>query len=69
MAHNLKEIFEYFEADGTFLKGEAYGSGHIHDTFRVLTAERTIIYFKGLITRSLKTSRNFSITLRESRFT
>ena len=40
MAHNLKEIFEYFEADGTFLNGEAYGSGHIHDTFRVETAEK-----------------------------
>src|SRR5664279_5674729 len=39
MAYNLKEIFEYFEADGTFLKGEPYGSGHIHDTFRIETAE------------------------------
>jgi Ser/Thr protein kinase RdoA (MazF antagonist) len=39
MGHNLKEIFEYFDADGTFLNGELYGSGHIHDTFRVETAE------------------------------
>ena len=39
MGYNLKEIFEYFEADGTFLKGEPYGSGHIHDTFRIETAE------------------------------
>ncbi len=39
MAYNLKEIFEYFEADGTFLTGEPYGSGHIHDTFRIETAE------------------------------
>ncbi len=39
MANDLKEIFEYFEADGTFLKGEPYGSGHIHDTFRIETAE------------------------------
>jgi len=39
MGYNLKEIFEYFDADGTFLNGELYGSGHIHDTFRVETAE------------------------------
>ncbi len=39
MEHNLKEIFKSFEADGTFIKGELYGSGHIHDTFRIETAE------------------------------
>jgi len=39
MGYNLKEIFEYFDADGTFLNGEPYGSGHIHDTFRIETAE------------------------------
>ncbi len=39
MSYNLKEIFEYFKAEGTFLKGETYGSGHIHDTFRIETAE------------------------------
>src|SRR5664280_569859 len=39
MGYNLKEIFEYFEADGTFLNGEPYGSGHIHDTFRIETDE------------------------------
>jgi Ser/Thr protein kinase RdoA (MazF antagonist) len=39
MDHNLKEIFGYFEADGTYLNGEPYGSGHIHDTFRVETTE------------------------------
>jgi hypothetical protein len=39
MAYNLEEIFEKFKADGTYLKGEPYGSGHIHDTFRVETAE------------------------------
>jgi len=39
MNYNLKEIFEYFAADGTFLIGEPYGSGHIHDTFRVETSE------------------------------
>jgi Ser/Thr protein kinase RdoA (MazF antagonist) len=40
MDYNLNEIFKLFEADGTFLKGEPYGSGHIHDTFRIETAEK-----------------------------
>ena len=40
MDYNLKEIFELFIADGTFLKGEPYGSGHIHDTFRIETVEK-----------------------------
>jgi hypothetical protein len=39
MAYNLKEIFECFTAEGTFLKGETFGSGHIHDTFRIETAQ------------------------------
>lgn len=39
MGHYLKEIFEYFAADGTFHDGEPYGSGHIHDTFRIRTLE------------------------------
>jgi hypothetical protein len=39
MSYNLKEIFEFFKAEGTFLKGESYGSGHIHDTFRIETVE------------------------------
>jgi hypothetical protein len=39
MGYNLKEIFECFQADGTFLNGEPFGSGHIHDTFRIETAE------------------------------
>jgi Ser/Thr protein kinase RdoA (MazF antagonist) len=39
MDHDLKDIFGYFDADGTFLKGEPYGSGHIHDTFRIETLE------------------------------
>src|SRR5512133_1550082 len=39
MGHYLKEIYEYFEADGTFHDGEPYGSGHIHDTFRIRTVE------------------------------
>ena len=40
MDYNLKEIFEYFKADGTFSYGEAYGSGHIHDIFRIETVEK-----------------------------
>lgn len=37
--HDLKKIFDSFQADGTYKEGEPYGSGHIHDTFRVTTAE------------------------------
>ena len=40
MSNNLKDIFDCFTADGTYLKGEPFGSGHIHDTFRVETAEK-----------------------------
>jgi len=40
MHHNLKEIFDSFKADGTFSKGEPFGSGHIHDTFRIETVEK-----------------------------
>jgi len=40
MDYNLKEIFERFTADGTFLSGVIFGSGHIHDTFKIETAEK-----------------------------
>jgi hypothetical protein len=40
MGYNLEEIFEYFVSDGTYLNGEPYGSGHIHDTFRIETVEK-----------------------------
>ena len=40
MGYNLKEIFDYFITEGTFLNGEPYGSGHIHDTFRIETTEK-----------------------------
>lgn len=40
MSPDLRKIFECFNAEGTYLKGEPYGSGHIHDTFRVETAEK-----------------------------
>ncbi|MCU0363952.1 MAG: aminoglycoside phosphotransferase family protein, partial [Bacteroidales bacterium] len=33
-----KEIFGRFDTGGTFVRGEPYGSGHIHDTFRIETA-------------------------------
>jgi hypothetical protein len=38
MDFDLKKIFGCFNAEGTFLTGEPYGSGHIHDTFRIETA-------------------------------
>ncbi len=39
MDHNLKEIFHQFNAGGTFAEAGPFGSGHIHDTFRVITSE------------------------------
>lgn len=39
MNYDLKDIFGYFDTEGTYLKGEPYGSGHIHDTFRIETLE------------------------------
>jgi hypothetical protein len=39
MDHNLKKIFELFVTEGTSLKAEPFGSGHIHETFLVKTAE------------------------------
>ncbi len=39
MGYDLCQIFEYFNTEGTFLTGEPYGSGHIHDTFLIETAE------------------------------
>ena len=35
----LKEVYDQFKASGTFFKGGPYGSGHIHDTFLIETAE------------------------------
>ena len=37
---NLGEIFNSFQAEGKFLSGGPFGSGHIHDTFRIETAEK-----------------------------
>lgn len=39
MNYNLNEIFDQFKTEGTFLEGEPFGSGHIHDTFRITTRE------------------------------
>jgi hypothetical protein len=39
MMYDLKEIFGHFNHEGTYLAGEPYGSGHIHDTFIVQTKE------------------------------
>ena len=38
--YDLKEIFDLFVTDGTFQSGEPFGNGHIHDTFRIETAEK-----------------------------
>ncbi|MCD4770099.1 MAG: aminoglycoside phosphotransferase family protein [Bacteroidales bacterium] len=35
----LKDIFYQFKASGTYHSGAPYGSGHIHSTFRIETAE------------------------------
>ncbi|MDR2887108.1 MAG: aminoglycoside phosphotransferase family protein [Bacteroidales bacterium] len=35
----LKNIFDLFDHEGTFLSGELFGSGHINDTYRIQTAE------------------------------
>jgi thiamine kinase-like enzyme len=40
MEQHLSQIFDQFTAEGTFSEGGPYGSGHIHDTFRVITAEK-----------------------------
>lgn len=40
MDQELREIFDQFLTEGTYLKGMPYGSGHIHDTFLVETAEK-----------------------------
>ncbi len=39
MADSLKNIFNGFKTEGTFLKAVQCGSGHIHDTYHVMTAE------------------------------
>ncbi|HKK41844.1 MAG TPA: aminoglycoside phosphotransferase family protein, partial [Bacteroidales bacterium] len=40
MGVELKDIYDSFTAEGSFLSGEPFGSGHIHDTFRIITDEK-----------------------------
>ena len=40
MSDELKKISDLFDYEGTFLSAEPYGSGHIHDTYRIKTAEQ-----------------------------
>lgn len=40
MNQDLKAIFDQFRVDGTFESGAPYGSGHIHDTFLIMTVEK-----------------------------
>ena len=40
MSVDLREIFHSFTPEGTYLSGEPYGTGHIHDTYRIITAEK-----------------------------
>jgi Ser/Thr protein kinase RdoA (MazF antagonist) len=39
MGYDLKEIYYSFAADGSFADASPFGSGHIHDTFRIQTSE------------------------------
>ena len=40
MTPDLEKIFGCFRAEGTFLSGYSFGPGHIHDTYRIRTAEK-----------------------------
>jgi hypothetical protein len=40
MKPDLRKIFSRFITEGTFLSGESFGPGHIHDTYRIITAEK-----------------------------
>jgi serine/threonine protein kinase len=37
MQSDLKEIYHSFRTIGSFISAEVYGSGHIHDTYRIST--------------------------------
>lgn len=39
MKHDLKEIFKSFCAEGSYSDAVPCGTGHIHDTFRIINAE------------------------------
>jgi len=40
MKHDLKQIFNSFHAEGSFSSAVTCGSGHIHDTYRIINAEK-----------------------------
>lgn len=40
MEPDLRRIFSRFRAEGSFLEGKSFGPGHIHDTYRIITAEK-----------------------------
>ncbi|MBN1108786.1 MAG: aminoglycoside phosphotransferase family protein [Bacteroidales bacterium] len=40
MEHDLEKIFGHFVTGAKFREGDLYGSGHIHDTYRILTEGR-----------------------------
>jgi len=37
---DLKQIFERFASEATFMTGKAFGNGHIHDTYLIVTTEK-----------------------------
>lgn len=37
--YDLLKIYSQFNCTGTYLSGDLFGSGHIHDTFHIVTAE------------------------------
>ncbi len=40
MEPDLKQIFERFDTEATFITGVAFGNGHIHDTYLIETSEK-----------------------------
>lgn len=42
MTPDLGSVVNHFKIDGTYLEGHTYGSGHIHDTYLIHTAEEVV---------------------------
>lgn len=40
IVHDLLKVFSQFNTEGTYLSGDVFGSGHIHDTYRIVTLEK-----------------------------
>jgi hypothetical protein len=40
MTPDLRKIYGSFSAEGSFFSGQSFGPGHIHDTYRIVTAEK-----------------------------